>query len=312
MTPQLEVLYVPDCPHLAQTLERLHAVTDLPVTIREIGTEADAIAAGMAGSPTLLIDGIDPFGQVTRRDLALSCRLYRDEEGRIVSGPSVEQLRAAIAAATLGTPGAVLSAWRTREVPLDPIEKAAHQAILRGFALTGRPPAVEELAPIAGRDGRGIAEVLAALHEVDAIRLARDGRIAVAYPFSAPPTRHLVRLGNGVEVFAMCAIDALGIAPMLGVETLIESADGTSGAPITVTMTVAGASTWEPSTGAVFVGAAASGPSADCCCDYLNFFTDRTAAQAWAENHPHVPGQVLDKLEAEALGARLFGPLLQA
>jgi hypothetical protein len=34
------------------------------------------------------------------------------------------------------------------------------------------------------------------LHEVDAIRLAPDGQIAVAYPFSSTPTRRPVRDAN--------------------------------------------------------------------------------------------------------------------
>jgi hypothetical protein len=61
----------------------------------------------------------------------------------------------------------------------------------------------------------------------------------------------------------------------------------------------------------VFLGAdAVGGPSADCCCDYLNFFTDRAAATAWAVAHPHVLGQILAQAEAQQLGAQLFGPLL--
>ena len=57
----LEILCVPDCPNLAPMLQRLQRVTDCPVTIREITTLAEAVANGMAGSPTLLVDGMDPF-----------------------------------------------------------------------------------------------------------------------------------------------------------------------------------------------------------------------------------------------------------
>jgi hypothetical protein len=49
----------------------------------------------MHGSPTLLVDGADPFaapGQVP----SLSCRLYRDESGRAEGAPSVDALRRAI------------------------------------------------------------------------------------------------------------------------------------------------------------------------------------------------------------------------
>lgn len=49
----------------------------------------------------------------------------------------------------------------------------------------------------------------------DLLNRDRDGEIAVAYPFSGRPTAHVVRFPSGREVYAMCAIDALGIAAML-------------------------------------------------------------------------------------------------
>ncbi|ADB31718.1 hypothetical protein Kfla_2651 [Kribbella flavida DSM 17836] len=96
---KLEVLHVPDCPNLPPLLERLAEVTDRPVTTRPIASAEDAARFGMAGSPTLLIDGIDPFAIADDRDRGLSCRLYRDAEGRLVPAPSVDQLQHAIAAA---------------------------------------------------------------------------------------------------------------------------------------------------------------------------------------------------------------------
>jgi Alkylmercury lyase len=343
MSVTLEVLHVPGCPKVAPMLERLREATDLPVITREITSAADAAAAGMTGSPTLLINGTDPFPMPILQgcDCGVSCRIYRDEHGQAVPAPSATQLRDAVNAAGVTAapsvastgsgdaspglplamsedesccdpvrPGEVLSTWRTRTLPLDPVEKATHQAILRAFAATGRPPARSDLDPGTAGSGRTAAEVLAALHELDAILLAPDNRIAVAYPFSATPTRHKVRIGDRVEVYAMCAIDALGMSAMLGEETRIDSVDVTTGHPVTVTMT-GSASRWDPAGAVVFIGAdAAGGPSADCCCDYPNFFTDTTAAQAWIAAHPHVPGQILTQAEAADLGTRLFGHLL--
>jgi hypothetical protein len=114
----------------------------------------------------------------------------------------------------------------------------------------------------------------------------------------------------------MCAIDALGVPAMLGTTVRMESVDVTSGAPITVTLPPPGGqpgseARWDPAGAVVFVGATGgSGPSADCCCDYLNFFTDHVAATAWTEAHPNVPGQILDQVDAVQLGIDLFGPLL--
>lgn len=323
---RLEVLHVPDCPNLAPMLDRLREVTDLPVTTQEITTDADAATYGMAGSPTLLINGADPFSTPDQCDCGVSCRLYRDEDDRLVPVPSTAQLRHALTTAEGASPatvavdapseiepvqpGDVLSAWRTRALPMDPAEKAAHQAILRCFAATGHPPTAGELDPVTSGTGRTVGEVLAALHHLDAIRLAPDGHIALAYPFSATPTRHRVRIADHTDVYAMCAIDALGMSAMLGQDTHIDSVDTTTGQPITVT-TTAGQTRWEPAGAVVFIGAdSGGGPSADCCCDYLNFFADHTTAQAWTAAHPQIPGQILTQEQAEDLGTQLFGQLL--
>lgn len=311
---RLEVLHVTDCPNLQPMLDRLAEATDLVVETREVTTDTEASALGMNGSPTLLIDGIDPFASADQCACGVSCRLYRDPEGRVVPAPSVDQLRDALAETAPGrvtaAPGEVLSAWRHRAVPLDPAEKAVHQQILRTFAATGRPPAPSDLATLTAGGGRPSSEVLSALHTADAIRLDADGSIEVAYPFSARPTRHRVRIAGRVEVYAMCAVDALGISAMLNRDTRIESVDVNSGDPVNVTMTSQG-STWEPRQAVVFVGATAGGgPSSECCCDYLNFFTDQASARAWTTSHPHIPGQILDQTEAVDLGVQLFQPLL--
>jgi hypothetical protein len=331
----LEVLHVPDCPNLPPMLNRLAEVTDEPVTTRLIESDTEAARFGMAGSPTLLIDGVDPFPSTQDcdcdADWGISCRLYRDQDDRIVTAPSAEQLRQAITAATTATtastaatvlpePGKDLSASRARTLPLDPVERTVLQAILRAFAATGHPPAIDELHGLTADIGRSSVEVLMALHAVDAIRLVPTGHIAVAYPFSATPTRHRVRIGGAdseigqgsddVDVYAMCAIDALGIAAMVGRDTRIESVDLTTGTPVTVTIR-GDRSRWHPLGAVVFVGAdTCSGPSADNCCEYLNFFADRESARAWIRTHPQITGQLLDHHEAEDLGVRLFGHLL--
>jgi len=97
-TVTLEVLHVRDCPHLAPMLERLQRLTDRQVTIREIATPEEAAAYGMAGSPTLLVDGLDPFADGRPDECGVSCRIYRDEQGRMVPVPTADQLRNAVGA----------------------------------------------------------------------------------------------------------------------------------------------------------------------------------------------------------------------
>jgi hypothetical protein len=94
---KLEVLHVTDCPNLEPMLDRLAQATDLPVDIREVTTDDEAAMLGMNGSPTLLINGIDPLASPDASASGVSCRLYRDEDGRLVPAPSVDLLRVALA-----------------------------------------------------------------------------------------------------------------------------------------------------------------------------------------------------------------------
>lgn len=97
------------------------------------------------------------------------------------------------------------------------------QRILRLFVEQGGsiPVAVVGAAfPDLSRDA--VWDTLVTLDEEDLIQV-REGRVDIAYPFSAAPTAFVVRLANGRERYACCAIDALGIAPMLGQRVHIRS-----------------------------------------------------------------------------------------
>jgi hypothetical protein len=98
---ELTLLTVPGCPHADVFGERLAAAlagrAGAVVRRREVADERQAAEAGMHGSPTLLIDGVDPFAGPDQAP-SLSCRLYRDEAGRAGGAPSVQALRRALAA----------------------------------------------------------------------------------------------------------------------------------------------------------------------------------------------------------------------
>ncbi|MDX5962037.1 alkylmercury lyase family protein [Rhodococcus opacus] len=328
---RLEILQVPGCPHVALLEQRLENVlagqqSEVEISHRVIDDPAAAADAGMTGSPTLLVDGADPFaapGLVP----SVSCRLYPAEGGGVGGAPSVAALRQALhaaagepadggrgdccsAGAVAESPLAGLSGWRDAARPQTPAERAVHRAILRAFADRGAPPGNAELDSVAADFGEPGRRVLDRLHAADVVRLDPAGRIASAYPFSASPTPHRVRIGGGAGVYAMCAVDALGMSAMLGTEVVIESADPVTGERVTVTVRGENAIA-TPATVVVFVGAAAGhGPSAETCCTSLNFFTDRGTARSWAEEHPRVGGLVVDLADATRLGATIFGGAL--
>lgn len=96
---ELTVLALPGCPNAAILDERLALVaTGLPgVTVvrRFVHDEQEAVALGMRGSPTLLIDRTDPFA-MPGQSAGLTCRLYRQADGSLRGAPSVESLRRAL------------------------------------------------------------------------------------------------------------------------------------------------------------------------------------------------------------------------
>jgi hypothetical protein len=100
---KLTLLTVPDCPNAAAFEQRLAAALaaypGIGVHRREISDDQAAAEAGMHGSPTLLIDGIDPFASPGQPP-SLSCRLYRDAAGHLAPAPSAEALRQVLSAAS--------------------------------------------------------------------------------------------------------------------------------------------------------------------------------------------------------------------
>lgn len=197
-----------------------------------------------------------------------------------------------------------------KRVGLAPGPRAVWQAVLRGFAATGQPPGPAELEDTARRHGITASQALRTLAAADVLGLDGRGRIRMAYPFSAAPTRHVVAITGGPRVWSICAIDALGIPVMLGAGAVITSSDPLTGEPVTVTFTGA-AARWDPRAAVVFDGCAGGdGPAEQVCCGYLNFFASRASATKWARQHPGVTGSVLDQARAELLGAQTFGSLL--
>ncbi|MET9835805.1 alkylmercury lyase family protein [Streptomyces sp. NPDC006385] len=323
---RITVLTVPDCPNAPMVRERITAALDggqAQVELIEVREEAEAARWQMTGSPTVLVDGVDPFA-MAGAPASVSCRLYRDREGRPDGAPSIEALRKAFAGAAVSASAPVDECCGDGRDVLDPIGRAGrgrrapderglravHQAVLRHFAATGSAPEPADLAAAAAAAGRTAVDVLAELDREDFLTLDAGGRICAAYPFSAVPTPHRLRLANGVEAWAMCAIDALGVAAMLHQDVAITSGDPVDGRPITVAFT-GGTARWEPAEAVVFVGRRAkTGPAAAVCCDALNFFADSSTAEAWARRHPEVPGRITTQAEALRIAEQTFGPLL--
>ena len=119
-----------------------------------------------------------------------------------------------------------------------------YRALLLRFPVLGGPPEIANLESLAQQHGVPYEETMILLETLDlAQRVRATGAIRAAYPFSGVPTMHRVRLTpdsdagaiSGVAVFAMCAIDALGIPLMLRCNAQISSRDPLTHGPVSIT-----------------------------------------------------------------------------
>ncbi|HKW58975.1 MAG TPA: thioredoxin family protein [Candidatus Dormibacteraeota bacterium] len=97
---KVTIQYFDGCPHWKLADERLRKVLaperrdDVEVEYQLIDSPEAAERAGFHGSPTILVDGRDPFA-TGDEPVGLTCRVFRTEHGREGS-PSESQLRAAL------------------------------------------------------------------------------------------------------------------------------------------------------------------------------------------------------------------------
>jgi hypothetical protein len=178
--------------------------------------------------------------------------------------------------------------------------------MLRGFG-GGSPPSAEAIRAHTTRLGLDPGQVQEKLAAEDLVHFDGDGEITVAYPFSRRPTRHRVRI-EGHTVFAMCAIDALGMAPMFERAIVIESSDPVTNAEIGVWLQPDGTGTWQPNEAVVVTGHACSdGAAFKRCCQVLNFFASPGNADRYLSEHEDVCGVPITVPQAIEVGRTIFG-----
>lgn len=95
MVRRVTIQHLPGCPNLSLACARLDAALRLlgqpvEVSTEEIADPEEAHRRSFAGSPTILVDGIDPF-RAPSTVVAFACRAYRTEAG-LEGAPSVGQL----------------------------------------------------------------------------------------------------------------------------------------------------------------------------------------------------------------------------
>ena len=94
------LLYFDGCPNwrtTARILDDLSAELGFEVSKELIADVADAEERKFRGSPTVLIDGVDPFADEEGPPIGFACRVYSTSEG-LRGSPTADMLRAALTA----------------------------------------------------------------------------------------------------------------------------------------------------------------------------------------------------------------------
>ncbi len=89
--------YFDGCPNWQvadQRLRELRSELDFGLEYRKVETPEEAERTGFRGSPTVLVDGTDPFA-AGDEPTGLACRVYATPEG-VQGSPTVDQLRDAL------------------------------------------------------------------------------------------------------------------------------------------------------------------------------------------------------------------------
>jgi len=99
---QVELLWFAGCPSYLRAQALLAQVlreegVDAPIEMIQVHDDAEAIALKFLGSPTIRLNGRDPFAEPGQDQFAMQCRVYRTPAG-LKGVPTLEMLRAAVRA----------------------------------------------------------------------------------------------------------------------------------------------------------------------------------------------------------------------
>lgn len=96
---EITLQYFDGCPNWKVAEARLAVIaaerSDVTVRHQRVETFDEAERVGFHGSPSILVNGVDPFAD-GHAGVGLACRVYRTPEG-LSGSPTLEQLRDAVA-----------------------------------------------------------------------------------------------------------------------------------------------------------------------------------------------------------------------
>lgn len=186
--------------------------------------------------------------------------------------------------------------------------KVLHQQMLRSFVTNGRILTRDEMAQWVD----DVPEAVNVLSQYDMVTFSERGDPVGAYPFTMMAREHKVQV-NGHQIHAMCALDALAIAPMFGETMQVMSQCWVTGKPVQINMcgeTILNlAEVQDVHVGIAWSAAVADSCCADSLCLEMIFLRDAETAQKWLSDYT-ASREIFTLQEAVQFATRFFVPLL--
>jgi hypothetical protein len=189
-------------------------------------------------------------------------------------------------------------------------ENEVRQFVLTQAPILGRLPSLTEVKQSFTQlsDDR-ITVILTKLDQLDVIHLTNDKTtIAAAYPFSGSPTAHVITFTRESfkSLYAMCAIDALGVGFMFNCDVILESKCNHCNERIKVVIEKNEIISLDPEELVVWGDMEYSDCAADSICKNINFFSSKDHFTEWRTEFPKRRGCLLQIQEAFYLGKKFF------
>lgn len=189
-------------------------------------------------------------------------------------------------------------------------ENRVRHYILKQAPTIGRLPSLDEIKKeFSLIQNDKLIQIINKLDKVDVIHLNEiKTMIEAAYPFSGLETAHRVKFkGDKCEnIYAMCAIDALGVGFMFKKDISIESKCFHCEEKINIEIENNEIVSLKPITTVVWGHMEYSCCAATSLCNNINFFSSKEHFEEWKKSQKELQGYILRIQEAFYLGKQFF------
>jgi len=198
---------------------------------------------------------------------------------------------------------------KARQDKLPVTLKNLHQKVLLTLVEQGRQLTHDEIKTVIGNDN--IIESVQRLGSDDLVVLGNDKQqIVGAYPVTTEVTSHKITVHKHT-IYAMCALDAVSVAPVFNADVVINSVCHISQTPIRIKMIGCDVIEAQPSMD-VMIGIRWQNPTsvaAHSLCMEMVFLKDRKTAENWKKSDTNTIS-IFTLNESVAFGKAYFLPLL--